>query len=293
MPRPTIDLSQLPPPTLVETLTAESILAEGLASYHAAFPDAPELLPSDPATTLLEVFAYREVLLRARVNEAYKQCLLAYATGSNLDQLAALYGVERLMTDAGNPTALPPIPPTYETDAAFRQRVVLSLDGFTTAGSIASYRYHALSASGDVADVGISTPTPGIVQVVVLSNDGDGVPTSGLLTTVNNALNADTVRPLCDTVQVLPASLLNYTVQATLNVGSGADASLVLATAQTAVQAYVSSAKKVGGLVALSGLYEALHQAGVLNVTLTAPTTNVQASELQAPHCTSISISLT
>jgi len=285
-----IDLSKLPAPTAVEPLDVQAILAEALAELTLAHPDFANILPSDPAMTVLEVFAYREVLLRARINEAFKQCLLAYATGSNLDQLAALYGVERLLVDAGDATAIPVIPPTYEGDDAFRQRIVLSLDGHTTAGSVESYRYHALSASGAVADVGISSPSAGLVQVVVLSSEGDGVPDASLLATVSEALNADTVRPLCDTVQVLPVALLNYSVGATLQIGSGADASLVLATAQAAVDAYVASVKRVGATVALSGVYQALHQAGVVKATLASPTANVVATALQAPHCTGVAL---
>jgi phage-related baseplate assembly protein len=49
--------------------------------------------------------------------------MLAYATGANLEHLAALYGVERLVTDPGSPTAVPPVAPTMETDAALRARV--------------------------------------------------------------------------------------------------------------------------------------------------------------------------
>jgi phage-related baseplate assembly protein len=287
---PRIDLSLLPAPTLLEPLNAESILQEALSELATHWSDASTLLPSDPAYAVLETFAYREFLLRARVNEAYKQTLLAYATGTNLDQLAGLYGLERLVLDAGNPTALPPIPPTYESDTAFRHRVVLSLDAVSTAGSVDSYRYHALSASGNVADVGITCPSAGVVQVVVLSRVGNGVPESGLLSTVSTALNADTVRPLCDTVSVLPASLRPYSVTATLTLGTGADSSLVLALANTAVSDYVASCKKVGALVAVSGVYQALHQAGVQKVTLSQPTTDVQATALEAPHCTSITI---
>lgn len=43
----------------------------------------------------MEVCAYRELLLRQRINQAAKSNLLAFATGTDLDNLGALYDVER------------------------------------------------------------------------------------------------------------------------------------------------------------------------------------------------------
>jgi phage-related baseplate assembly protein len=287
-----IDLSQLPAPSVVEPLSHATILAEVLAYLEAQLPDVfVGLLPSDPAYKVAEALAYRELLLRARTNEAAKQCMLAYATGENLDHLAALVGVERLLVDAGNPSAIPPVPPTYETDEALRLRVQLAPEGYTNAGSVGAYRYHALSASGQVKDVGVSTPVAGTVQVVVLGQAGNGVPTTPLLNTVSTALNAETVRPLCDTLQVVGCTALNYTVSATLSLGTGPDPTTVLAAAQAAVAAYVAAQHRVGETVALSGLFSALHQAGVDNVVLASPTANVVATATQAPYCTAISVS--
>ncbi|GFR09240.1 UDP-N-acetylmuramoyl-tripeptide--D-alanyl-D-alanine ligase [Trichonephila clavata] len=50
---------------------------------------------SDPAMKILEVAAWRELLLRERINEAVKSNLLKFATGNDLDNLAEFHGVER------------------------------------------------------------------------------------------------------------------------------------------------------------------------------------------------------
>lgn len=286
-----IDLSQLPPPDFVEPLSFETIFSELKQALQAAEPDVfAELYPSDPAFKLLEVFAYRELLLRNRMNEKARQCLLAYATGANLDHIGALFGVGRLVLDAGNPTAIPPIPPTLEPDDAFRARIQLAPEGFTNAGSVGAYRFHALSASGDVVDVGVDSPSPGIVRVVVLGDTLTGIPHSPTLSAVSDALNADTVRPLCDTVQVIGVSPLAYDIVATLTIGQGPDASLVRAAAIVAVNAYATQQRKVGATVALSGLYQALHQPGVERVTLTSPVADVVATALQAPILDEVTI---
>jgi phage-related baseplate assembly protein len=288
-----IDLSQLPPPDLVEALSFETILAEMVAALQADDPETfAELYPSDPAMKVLETCAYRELLLRHRVNETAKQCMLAYATGSNLDHHGALLGVARLVVDEGDPLAIPPIPPTMESDDAFRARIQLAPEGFSTAGSRGAYRFFALSANGIIKDVGINTPSGGTVEVVVLTRDLDaeGIPTAGVLLDVANALNDEDVRPLNDTVQVIAVTNINYAVTASLTIGAGPDASLVMASAQAAIEQYTRDQHLVGGTVAISGIYHALHQAGVEKVTLTAPTGNVVASDVQAPFCTAITL---
>jgi len=87
------DLASLPRAAAIETLSFEDVLAQLQAEFQARYPAHNALLASDPALKLLEVAAYREVLLRNRINAAAKAALLAFATGSDLDHLAAFYGV--------------------------------------------------------------------------------------------------------------------------------------------------------------------------------------------------------
>ncbi|PJN94872.1 baseplate assembly protein, partial [Amaricoccus sp. HAR-UPW-R2A-40] len=96
-----IDLSRLPPPDVVERLDFETILGAMKADLIARAPDlAPALaLESEPAVKILEVAAYRELLLRARINDAARAVMIATATGADLDHLAALFGVARFVLD--------------------------------------------------------------------------------------------------------------------------------------------------------------------------------------------------
>jgi phage-related baseplate assembly protein len=66
----TIDLSSLPAPGVIEELDFEVILRAMRDDLVARFPPiAPVIdLQSEPARKLLEVCAYRELLLRQRVN---------------------------------------------------------------------------------------------------------------------------------------------------------------------------------------------------------------------------------
>lgn len=292
-----IDLSTVPAPNVVEALSYEAILAAMLADLQARDTAFTALVESDPAYKILEVAAYRELLIRQRVNDGARAVMLAYATGSDLENLSALFGVTRKTLDEGDATALPPIPPTFETDAALRYRTQLALEGLSTAGPIGAYQFHALSVDG-VKDAGIQGPPdtdPGEVLVTILSATGSGTAGAPLIAAVDAALNAEDVRPLTDQVTVQSATIVSYEVIATLYIPTGPDPTAVQTAALASVQAYVESRHRVGLDVRLSGLYAALHVGGVERVTLSAPgiVADLVTTAVQAPYCTDITLSTT
>lgn len=287
-----IELDKLPAPSVVETLDYEVILAELKNSMIALDPAMADVLAleSEPATKLLQVWALREMLLRQRINESSKAVMLAYAIGTDLDQIAARYNVERLLIDAGDAGAFPPVDATYEADNDFRRRVQLSLEGFSTAGPEGAYIFHALSADGDVLDASATSPTPGNVLVTVLSRTGDGTAAAPLLAAVDAILSADDVRPLTDLVTVQSAIIKNYTVDATLYFYSGPDSGVVMAEASLQLDNYIGANHRLGHDVTLSGIYAALHQPGVQRVELTSPVANIVVGRTAAAYCNSITL---
>lgn len=94
-----VDLSKLQAPDLIDQFDFESIFASALAQFVALMPEFSAMTESNPVYKLLQLFAAREMNLRQQVNEKAKQCMLAFATGNNLDHLGALFGMTRL-TDA-------------------------------------------------------------------------------------------------------------------------------------------------------------------------------------------------
>jgi phage-related baseplate assembly protein len=286
-----IDLSLLDAPQVVESLEYEDVLAEMVEDLKDRDPEFDAMLASDPAHKILEVAAYRETLLRQRVNDAARAVMLAYATAEDLDHLAALYDTERLVVDEGDPDAVPPVPPTYETDSALRARVQLAPESLSVAGPAGAYKYHALSAAADVLDVDVDTPTPGEVLITVLSASGDGTPDAALLSTVEDAAAAEDVRPLTDSVTVQAATIIPYTISATLTFFEGPDTETIRHTAEEACQDYIDSSHRLGRDVTLSGIYAALHQPGVQNVSLAEPTADIIVDPQEASYCTSLTVS--
>jgi len=287
-----IDMSQLAAPVVVEPLDYEAILSSMLADLVQRDQSLTALVESDPAYKILEVCAYREQLIRQRVNDAAKSVMLAYAVGSDLDHLSAFYGVERLLVDPGDPEAVPPIAPTYETDTRLRLRAQMAPESWTTAGSRESYIFHAMSASALIKDVAVESPTPGEVLVTVLSDSGDGTPDAEMLSAVAAALSAETVRPLCDVVAVQAPQIIPYSITAELTLYVGPDTETVSHAALLAAQNYTINQHRLGLDVTISGIYAVLHQPGVQRVSLLAPTTDLSVEPSQAAWCQALAVTV-
>jgi phage-related baseplate assembly protein len=292
----TVDLSQLPKPAVIEALDFETILADMLADLQsrAALSGTPftALVESDPAYKILEVAAYRELLMRQRVNEAATAVMLAYAAGPDLDNIGANYDCQRLTITPADNTTIPPTPAVMESDADYRARIQLSMEGYTCAGPVGAYLFLTKSASADVLDASITSPVAGTVLVSVLSRTGDGTAPSATIAAVQAALTAEDVRPLCDTVNVQGAGIVHYTINATLTFFASVDIATVTANAQASAQAYADACHKVGRSVTVAGVHGALMVAGVVNAVLQAPgiTADIVPSATQATYCTSITL---
>lgn len=287
-----IDLEKLPSPEVVESLDFDTVYSEMLADLHIRWPEFTAELESEPVVKILEVAAYRELILRARINDASKSVMLAFATKNNLEHLAAFFSVERQEVSPGDPAAIPPVLPTFENDVRLRQRTQLSLEGHSTAGPVGSYIFHALAADARVKDVDVQSPAPGDVVVTILSTENNGVPSSTVLDNVRTHLNADDIRPLTDRLTVNAGEIISYQIDAELFLFDGPDSDVVKRRAEKAIQDYVNSRHRLGHDIALSGIYAALHQPGVQHVELTTPTANIIIQPHQAAWNTRIDISL-
>ncbi len=287
-----IDLSKYPAPKVVEDLSFERIHEEVVAEFLAQFPEdeaeaAARNVPTrakmallltiegNLLTKLLQAYAYHAVAIRARINDAAKATMLTYAVGTDLDNLAAFYTVERKQGEA---------------DDVFRKRIVLAVDGFSTAGPVGAYQFHALSADDDVKDITVESPVPGEVVVTVLSRVGNGVPSRALLDTVNAALGAEDVRPLTDQVTVQAATVREYTVEASIWCYPGADCEAARLSAKAAVEAYVGQIHLLGFDVTVSGLLSALHQPGVQRAEVSRPANRVVNGVSEAAFCTAVAV---
>lgn len=234
----------------VELLEFENIVTAIKADVLARYPEAANVLnlESEPLVKLLEAFAYRELLFRARVNDAARAHLLAFATGADLDHLGAMFGVVRM---------------DGEDDTRLRQRVQLRVAALAAQGTREHYEFHALTASAQVRAARASQSAPG--KVLVMLWVMDPAQAQAVRTVVDTALNADNARMLGVDLTVAVATALPIHITARISRTRTAPAAL-LAQLQARLVAAFDAMRTMEGTVARSYITTLLHVDGVAAV---------------------------
>jgi phage-related baseplate assembly protein len=288
------DLTQLSPAALIEEIDAEAILAAQKAFILARWdevrqtrPDLPALdtlgLETEPMTILLEAFAYRETLLRALVNDKARAVLLAYATGSDLEHLGALFATYRMaMVPASDG-----VEAVMETDDRFRRRIQLAPEAFSCAGPRGAYIYFALTLDSSIIDAHAFCPSDGRVDVMVAAADGGEVSDDVIAALVERFHRDDTV-PLTDVITVRRAEVVPYSVSLTLGFPRGPDPVLIQSAAEAAVRAYAAERYRINTTVFRAGLTAAAKVGGVENVIVTSPAADIVCGDSQIPLMTDV-----
>jgi phage-related baseplate assembly protein len=354
------------------------ILADMVAAFESAA--GRKLQPAQVERLLINLYAYRESLMRNAIQYAAQQNLLAFASFPMIDYLGELLGVTRLdaqpagvvlqftllnpltfaytvaagtqvatgdgqqifVTDsdltiapgaasgtvdatavapgAGGNGYLPgqinvPLNPSAlisgvsninastggsapESDDHLRTRIQAAPNQFSAAGPTGAYRFFALGTDPAIADVQVVSPAPGQVDVYVLTGPITAQPAPGpnsvglagpaLLAAVEAALNADTIRPITDTVAALAVSEIDYQIDAAITLYSDADPSLTMAAVETAAQQVaIQWASQIQRDIVPSQIIAALSVPGVYEVVLNTPV-YTQLSAGQWANCTSI-----
>ncbi|BAV65760.1 baseplate assembly protein [Sphingobium cloacae] len=257
-----LDLSKLPPPAFVETLDYEAILADLIAEAKDRMPGfAPR--ESSPAMKLLEIFAYREMLLRQRFNDVGRSIMLAFGHDADLDHLAAFYGVDRLLIRPATDLE----PEVLEDDDSFRARIQLAPEELPYAGITgAGYRSRALRLSPAIKDVATIKREGGRVDVVLLGREGDGTVPPDIVQLVTRSFLEEDAVQLTDIVTIRAAQILPYDIALTLHVRPGPDQSLLRVAAEEAVRRYAALRHRVGAVVFAQMLSSAASVGGVEHV---------------------------
>ncbi|WP_336288758.1 MULTISPECIES: baseplate J/gp47 family protein [unclassified Bartonella] len=174
-------------PEIIAELSFEEIRACALAHLKELLPNYT-FLESDPAVKVIEAFSYRELLLRQRINDAARDNILDFSTGSSLDELGEWHGVER-MED--------------EDDDRYRERIKLHARSGKASGTEPYYKFVALSADHRVKDAIIyrkgRDPT---IHVALFGNNEAETVSQELLEKVSNALHEKSVIMTNDTIIV-------------------------------------------------------------------------------------------
>ena len=294
-----VDLSKLDAPKVLEDLDFESLLADRKAEFIALFPQDERAfwqarlnLESESITKLLQDVVFLQLIERNRINNAAKATMLAYASGSDLDVIAANYNVKRQVIQEANNNVTPKIPEILEDDTSLRLRTQLAFEGLSVAGPRSAYIFHALSAHPDVADVSVVSPQPANVTVTILSRNGQGEANENLLNVVRAKLNDDDIRPIGDRVIVQSAVIQSYEIRAKLHLYRGPEYEPIKAAALKKLTAYTKEKHRLGRDISLSGIYAALHLEGVQRVELISPTADIVLPSSKSAYCTAINLEI-
>ena len=271
-----MNLSDLETPQIIEELSLSEILDQMRNKLIETAPEFTAYLESDPLIKLMEVAAYRELLLRQRVNQAAKANLLAFATGSDLDNLAAFYRIER----AAN-----------ETDDELRIRTQAKIVGWSSAGSRDAYKFHALNSDPRVKEANADSPEPGLVRISILSKENNGVVSDDLLEAVNNYMQRDDVRVLTDTVQVIPCNLIDIDVRAKITLMSSTPIEFL----STIKSSFRNAFNKIAGLgvsISRNWIISNLFLDGVKDVQLLSPISDIEVSDAECARLLDVELSI-
>lgn len=260
-----VDMSAVAPPAALEVWAFDAILDARFStflSYWAAAVAANPSLPvydvtalrGNPVGFLQRVDAFREGLVRQRVNEAALATFLIFAQGADLDARAAEYNTLRA---AG------------ESDASLRLRALLAWENLSIGGSFGGYEYQARSVTpADILDCAVYgyNDAPGVakgeVRIVLTGTGGQGIVPASILSRVSQRFTGAATRAVRKVndwpISVAPAAIVPYAVDATLVIPQGADPATVLAAQQAAVMQYAGGRFRIGSFVDASSLSAAL-----------------------------------
>lgn len=165
-------------PNIVDEMSAQEVLDRFLTDLSAL-----KLTEKDPGYKILSAAAYRELLVRQRINEAARNVLLEYS--KDKDQLTSI----RRQPD--------------ETLDQWIERIITARKGRSLSGPSDGYRALAMAiAPKEIRDVAVYRRRAGVVRVVVLASNQSGKPSEELLAQIRKELAKPDVRLVTDTVEV-------------------------------------------------------------------------------------------
>ena len=159
------------------------------------------------------------------------------------------------------------------TDDEFYELMRASQDAYSCAGAKGGYIYFAKQVSTEIADVIAASPTPGVVKLYVLMDDGTPA-TKEMKERVLAACSADDVRPLTDLVSVEDPEAVKYNVRLTFYTqeGTAISGEALEAAVREKVEQYTAwQCAKLGRDINPSRLISMLMETGIKRVELEAP----------------------
>lgn len=160
-----------------------------------------------------------------------------------------------------------------ESDDDFASRIYLAPGGYSVAGPVDAYVYHTKSYSSAIGDVEVSSPRPCEVEVRFLMANGD-IPTSGLISEIQEHLSAKDKRPLTDKLTVIAPKSQSFDVNVKywINKSNQNTAVMIQHSVNEAISEYIKwQSGAIGRDINPSMLTQMMVAAGAKRVEVTHP----------------------
>ena len=277
--RDTITPAAFGNPPMVVVPTLAQLFQEKINIFTALAPEYAYFLAADPVVKVLRCFALAELHLYALANDRALATTLTNAQGVDLDAVGQFYGVTRMVVQAANSAVNPPLSRILEADDRYRMRIADSVVAFSAGGTMQHYRFHAMSADVRVLDAAVYSPDlpnfvnmGGRVVISVLSSEGNGVPSLGLLGVVRAAVNQTDVKVVSDILTVGPAVIVPVSITVSVTLERNAPADLLLSLNKILQDAFATK-QALGWEAPKSWFTKILSVDGVNDLTITSPAT--------------------
>lgn len=176
-----------------------------------------------------------------------------------------------------------------ETDDHYRERIRLAVESISTAGPEGGYIYWAKTADVNIVDVAVTSPTPNVINIVVLI-EGGNLPSTPVLNNVLAAVSPRDRRPMGDDVHVLAPIVDTYNIVLTYYISSERK------TEETSIRAAIENpggavdqykawqCAKLGRDINPDYLRQLMLNAGAIRINLTSPVyTSVSIDHVAKP----------
>lgn len=293
-----IELSQLPPFTILQTIASNDIITARMAQLALIWQhnDPPNFaqydvggLEFDPILINQECSAYFETLVRDRVNQACRAVTLAFAVGGNLDAIASRY-----------PGGVPRLP--GESDPAYQTRIWLSPNTLSPNGEYESYVFFGFTAAATAGSplrdcqVLANPGTPNVAMTIMA--DGNPItalkdvngnyngqfstypvptPSNDLITSVFSYITAPGLgrKGLTDVLSVNGPLIVNINYAIRVILYPGWDVTSTMQGLYPVLAALLESQRFLGFSHMRSAIDGALKTSGVFNILIDSPTKDV------------------
>jgi phage-related baseplate assembly protein len=298
-----LDISRLPSPEALLTLSFKTSFEEAKARLVEVFtannvPFNVEKQETDSGVLILRVNNWRELLTVAAINRVYRQTLIAHATGSSLDHIAAtLHFLRRL---------------DGELDDRFRARIQLEAEN-KSGGRLAGYKADCLAASIDVTNVGAwfdaTDPLRPTLRLALMGpidgewteaaandpstlilqwNGATGAASSALVGIVQTYIDREDIKQATDIVEVSAISLREAIIDVTLHHLRGPDPALLRRSAADALVKMRESRRQPGRDLPSEAIIAAASVGGVERAVPESPEGGMTAAKGELIHATTI-----